>query len=215
MQRWTTFTLRAAFIIGFLIVLPVMAMPSVASFLDRLLYGNAESSLPPAKEPGSVREPRVKTPADASQAAHEVPIVDEPDPSGIAARIHAAPPPLQRVPDFLPRDEKLGPSGPSAEPADVGPLDQATAKKIDAVRGRLEELGADYVRLEMSEDGRSFHCLCDMLLENSGGKTQPFEATRDDPVAAAEAVLANVEAWRNVERAPARTSKGGPASRPR
>ena len=69
-------------------------------------------------------------------------------------------------------------------------------KKIDAVRSRLEELGAEYVRLEMSEDGRTFHCLCDMLLENSAGKTQPFEATRNDPVAAAEAVLENVEAWR-------------------
>jgi hypothetical protein len=216
MQRWTTFTLRAAFIVGFLIVLPVMAMPTVASYLDRLLYGNSECSLPPAGQSDSAPEPRVKTPVDASQAAHEVPIVDEPEPGGIAARIHSAPPPpLQRVPDFLPRAEQPGQNEPSAEPADVGPLDQATAKKIDAVRSRLEKLGADYVRLEMSEDGRTFHCLCDMLLENSGGKTQPFEATRNDPVAAAEAVLANVEAWRNAETTPARTSKGGPAVRPR
>jgi hypothetical protein len=215
MQRWTTFTLRAAFIIGFLIVLPVMAMPSVAGFLDRLLYGHSESSLPPAREPDSPPMPRVKTPADALQAAHEVPI-DEPDPSGIAARIRSAPPPpLQRAPDFLPRDEKSAPNDPSAEPADVGPLDQATAKKIDVVRSRLEVLGAEYVRLEMSEDGRTYNCLCDMLLENSDGKTQPFEATRTDPVAAAEAVLANVEAWRNAETAPAQASKGGPASRPR
>ena len=216
MQRWTTFTLRAAFIIGFLIVLPVMAMPSVAGFLDRLLYGDPESSLPPARQSDSATVPRVKTPPDASQAIHEVPIVDEPDPSGIAARIHSAPPPpLQRVPDFLPRTETPRQNGPSSEPADVSPLDQATATKIDAIRSHLEKLGADYVRLEMSEDGRTYHCICDMLLENSGGKTQPFEATRDDPVAAAEAVLANVEAWRNVERTPARTSKGGPASRPR
>ena len=141
--------------------------------------------------------------------------MDEPDPSGLAGRIHSAPPPpLQRVPDFLPRAEQPGQNEPSAEPADVGPLDQATAKKIDVVRSRLEKLGADYVRLEMSEDGRTYHCLCDMLLENSG-KTQPFEATRNDPVAAAEAVLANVEAWRTAERTPAGASKGRPAVRPR
>jgi hypothetical protein len=216
MQRWTTFTLRAAFIVGFLIVLPVMAMPTVASFLDRLLYGNSESSLPPARQSDSEPVPRAKTPPDASQATHEVPIVDEPDPSGIATRIHAAPPPpLQRVPDFLPRAETPGQNGPAAKSADVSPLDLATAAKIDAVRGRLEELGAQYVRLEMSEDGRTFHCLCDMLLENGGGKTQPFEATRSDPVAAAQAVLANVEAWRIAERTPVRTSIGGPASSPR
>ena len=213
MQRWTSFTLRAVFIIGFLIVLPVMAMPSVASYLDRLLYGNGESSVSPVPEPeGSPVRP-VKSQPGASRATLEVPLSDEPAPSAIAERFHSAPPPpLQRAPDFLRRGGKGGLQEPTT---DVGPLDQATAQKIDAVRSRLEELGAEYVRLEMSEDGRTFHCLCDMLLGGNSKETQPFEASRNDPVAAAEAVLANVEAWRNAETSPARASKSGPASRPR
>ncbi|MBC7856269.1 MAG: hypothetical protein IAF94_22795 [Pirellulaceae bacterium] len=205
MQRWTSFTLRAGFIIGFLIVLPVMAMPSVASFLDRLLYGQPESSVPlvikadaefaPRKQPEQSR-------ADASPAAYEVPLPEEPSASGIAGNFQPPPPSLQRAPDFLPRDEKLTPGNDSVDPVDVGPLDPATAQKIDAVRGRLEELGAEYVRLEMSEDGRTFHCLCDMLLGGGTKETQPFEATRNDPLAAAKAVLANVEAWRKAESTP-------------
>ncbi|MCE9529454.1 MAG: hypothetical protein K8R36_25675 [Planctomycetales bacterium] len=222
MQRWTTYTLRAVFIIGFLIVLPVMAMPSVAKLLDGLLYGEPEKSVPTTgAEPAPA--PSKSVVAEASQATHEVPLSadgtalpDELGSHGLAERFPVAPPPpLQRAPDFLPRGE--GPAaGESATPAaDVGPLDQATANQIDAVRGRLEELGAEYVRLEMSEDGRTFHCLCDMLLGGEGNKTQPFEATRNDPVAAVRAVLTNVEAWRNAERTPARGTKSGPQSRTR
>ena len=205
MQRWTSFTLRAGFIIGFLIVLPVMAMPSVAGFLDRLLYGQPESSVPPVVKADTEFAPR-KQPAqsrtDASPAAYEVPLPDEPATSGIAGNFQPPPPSLQRAPDFLPRTKKPASNEDAVDPADLGPLDQATARKIDAVRGRLEKLGAEYVRLELSEDGRTFHCLCDMLLGGETRETQPFEATRNDPVAAAEAVLANVEAWRRAESTP-------------
>ncbi|MFN0018989.1 MAG: hypothetical protein ACKVP0_12065 [Pirellulaceae bacterium] len=222
MQRWTSYTLRAVFIIGFLIVLPVMAMPSVATLLDGLLYGEPEKSGPKTEvEPApSLNKSAV---AEASQATHEVPLPseggalpEEPGSHSLTERFPSAPPPpLQHAPDFLPRGEGSA-AGESATPAaDVGPLDQATANQIDAVRGQLEELGAEYVRLEMSEDGRTFHCLCDMLLGGDGNKTQPFEATRNDPVAAVQAVLTNVEAWRNAERTPARGTKSGPPPRTR
>lgn len=214
MQRWTSYTLRAVFIIGFLIVLPLMAMPSVATFLDGLLYGEPKSSVP-ATNSKPATEQEQPTVAEASQATHEVPLPsegsefhNEPGSPSSAERFKA-PPPLQPAPDFLRRTEEIDPSEKSEPDPDVGPLDQATALQIDAVRGRLEKLGAEYVRLEMSEDGRSFHCLCDMLLAGDGNKTQPFEATRNDPVAAVQAVLTNVEAWRNAEAASARGSKTG------
>lgn len=102
------------------------------------------------------------------------------------------------------------------EPApEVGPLDQATAARIDAIRGRLEEHGAEYVRLEMSADGREFHCLCHMLVGNDPSNIQPFEAVRKDPVDAVQAVLTSVESWRTAESAPVRSPKGGPETRPR
>ena len=222
MQQWTTFTLRALFIIGFLIVLPVMAMPNVASLLDQFLYGKPESSVPPVLKPETPPPPRGPARAEASQVTHEVPLTSDGDAfsnraerPGFSGGSQPAPPSFQRAPDFLPRDEQAKPGENSKPPVDIGPLDQATALRIDAVRSRLEELGAEYVRLEMSEDGRTFHCLCDMLMGNGGSKTLPFEATRNDPVAAAEAVLANVEAWRNAERPPARTSISGPSGRSR
>jgi hypothetical protein len=220
MQRWTSYTLRAVFIIGFLIVLPLMAMPSVATFLDGLLYGEPKSSVPATNsKPAKVQDQ--PTVAEASQATHEVPLPaggsafhDEPGPLSSAERFKA-PPPLQPAPDFLRRTAETDPSEKSDPESDVGPLDPATANQIDAVRGRLEELGAEYVRLEMSEDGRSFHCLCDMLLAGDGNKTQLFEATRNDPVAAVQAVLTNVEAWRNAEKTPARVLQSGPPARTR
>lgn len=217
MQRWTNFALRAAFIVGFLIVLPVIALPSIASFLDQLLYGTAETAVPPVRESETTPSPNTRTIADASPASLEVPLADESAPSTDAERIHASPPPpLGRAPDFLPSAKAPRASSNSSQPAtNISPLDQATAQKIDAVRSRLEELGADYVALEMSEDGRTFHCLCDMLLENRGGQTQPFEASRNDPVAAAEAVLASVEAWRKAESSPATEAKSRPKPQPR
>lgn len=221
MQRWTSYTLRAVFIIGFLIVLPVMALPSVATFVDGLLYGHPKSSVP-ATELKPVAEPTQPTVAEATQATHLVPLAsgsggfpEEPNALSMAERFATPPPPLDHAPFFNNQTKELTPSENEQPSADVGPLDEATALKIDSVRSRLEELGAEYVRLEMAEDGRTFHCLCDMLLAGEGSKTQPFEATRDDPVAAVQAVLTNVEAWRSAERTPARALQSGPQSRTR
>lgn len=220
MQRWTSYTLRAVFIIGFLIVLPVMALPSVATFVDGLLYGQPKSSVP-AGESKPAAEPTRTTVLEATQATHLTPlassssVLEESGPLSIAERFPSKPPHMPPAPEFLLRDEEPGANEHAGPAAEVGPLDEATALQIDAVRGRLEELGAEYVRLEMSEDGRTFHCLCDMLLAGEGSKTQPFEATRSDPVAAVQAVLTNVEAWRSAERAPARVLQTGPPTRTR
>jgi hypothetical protein len=214
MRRWTSFTLRALFIVGFLIVLPVMAMPQVAAVLDQLLYGETESSVPRvgAEKDGAVPLPQSTARRDESTASHVAPLDEDVSRASLERLSSSPPPPLRREPDFLsPPAAKETHVGESPSPADVGPLDQGTAAKIDGVRRRLEELGAEYVRLEMSEDGREFHCLCQMAVNNNPEQFQPFEATRNDPVAAAQAVLQNVETWRNAERAPGRN----PVFRPR
>ena len=223
MRHWTSYALRAGFIVGFLIVLPVMAMPKVAALLDRLLYGEPQSNLPPPSETGKSLIPRRSEAADDAPVTHELPLQTEspissklPVDLNPASPFQAGPPALPSSPDFV---RQAGNSEPEPNPAqsgpDVGPLDQATAAKIAVVRGRLEELGAEYVRLEMSADGREFHCLCHMLVSNDPSQIQPFEATRKDPVAAAQAVLSNVQAWRIAERAPLGAPKRGPPARPR
>jgi hypothetical protein len=215
MQRWTTFALRAAFILGFLVVLPVIALPSVARFLDEMLYGTLERTVPIAPDSSSLPAPRTSGLAQAIPASLEVPVPDDSLPPE-GARVPTVPPPeFRSVPDFLPAAEPPVSSLTSQKSAsEVSPLDKATAKKIDAIRRQLEELGAAYVRLEMSEDGLSFHCFCEMQLKN-GGRTQSFEATRNDPVAAAEAVLAEVDGWRKGESSAAGGSKRGPELPPR
>ena len=214
MQRWTSFTLRALFIVGFVIVLPVIAMPQVASVLDQLLYGQPETSVPPSSsdKKKSASPPRTNARREESPASHEMPLDEETTRASLHDLSNISPPPLQRMPTFLsPPPSSEGAVVEQPMPVDVGPLDQATAARIDAVRRRLEELGAEYVRLEMSEDAREFHCLCHMALNNTSDQIQPFEATRSDPVAAAQAVLQNVEAWRSAERTPGRS----PVFRPR
>src|SRR5436190_17560866 len=101
MQRWTTFALRAAFILGFLIVLPVIALPSVARVLDELLYGTPQSTIPSAPDSGSSPAPRASELAHATPAALELPLPDDSFPPD-AERIPAVPPPeFRSVPDFL------------------------------------------------------------------------------------------------------------------
>ena len=211
MQRWTTFALRAAFILGFLVVLPVIALPSVARFLDEMLYGTPERTVPFAPDSSSLQAPQTSGLAHATPASLEVPVPDDSLPPE-GARVPTVPPPeFRSVPDFLPAAEpSVARLTPQKSASGLSPLDEATAKKIDAIRTQLEELGAAYVRLEVSEDGLSFHCLCEMLPRNGGGKTQSFEATRNDPIIAAEAVLDSVEAWRKADSSAAGGSKRGP-----
>src|SRR3954471_6503202 len=147
MQRWTSFTLRAVFILGFLVVMPVMALPQVAGLLDRLLYGHSENTVPPLKveeEHGALSTTRhTATAQEAARAGHEMPLDGEgsdqfasPGHATLASLAHVNPPPLKPAPDFLPQKQVVRDVQPSAE---VGPLDQATAARIDAVRRRLEE----------------------------------------------------------------------------
>ena len=223
MQRWTSYALRAGFIVGFLIVLPVMAMPQVAALLDQLLYGESKSTLPAEASTRDISAPR-PTRSDSGPTTHEVPLpagsaslLEELGPSDTANHFQAPPPPaLRSSPDFVRQASNAeAPSSGVEAAAEVGPLDRATAERIDLVRSRLEELGAEYVRLEMSADGREYHCLCHMLVGEDPSQIQPFEATEKDPVSAAQAVLSSVEAWRTAERAPDRGSKSGPGGKPR
>jgi hypothetical protein len=225
MQRWTSFALRTGFIVGFLIVLPVIAMPKVAALLDQLLYGESKSTLPSVASEKDLSSPHPSPgpgQANAQPAALDVPrvaknarLLESPERSSLGRRLQP-PPTMAPSADFVRQAGNSEPERRPVEPAsDVGPLDEATAARIDVIRGRLEELGAQYVRLEMSADGREFHCLCHMLVGNDPSNLQPFEAMRTDPVDAAQAVLTSVEAWRTAERTPAPSPRSGPETRPR
>jgi hypothetical protein len=103
-----------------------------------------------------------------------------------------SPPLLAPAPPFAPLDPR-----PAASPtANSQPqVDDATMARLEQMRKRLEQLGAEHVFVEMLESG-SFRFECRMLVDDRSRFTRPFEATAHDPLAAGEQVLRSVEAWR-------------------
>jgi hypothetical protein len=128
--------------------------------------------------PHAHREGELVGPAVVSQAAA----------LGIDAAI-PQPPPLAPVAAFQP----LVPNAVRPEPA---PIDATTIERLQAIRQRLEELGADYVIVETTDGSGLYRFHCRMLVEDQSRLTKPFESIDPDPLAAGEAVLRQVESWR-------------------
>jgi hypothetical protein len=92
-------------------------------------------------------------------------------------------------------DHRLGPAAAETK------LDERTIARLQQVRQRLEQLGAEYVMAETKDDGQyRFHCR--MLIDERSRFTRPFEASSADCIAAAEQVLRDVETWRLAASSP-------------
>jgi hypothetical protein len=104
------------------------------------------------------------------------------------------PPLLTSAPPF----EPIAYPATTAPPRETAINDQAIAQ-LQSLRERLEELGADYVVVEVL-DGPRYRFFCRMLVDDRSRFTKPFEATSFDPVAAGRQVLQSVEAWRMAGR---------------
>jgi hypothetical protein len=92
---------------------------------------------------------------------------------------------LQRRSSLLPEPERR--------------IDDQAIARLQQIRQRLEQLGAEYVIVESLEGGRyRFHCR--MLIDERSRFTKPFETSSFDPVAAGEQVLQSVQAWRAAAR---------------
>lgn len=207
-----TISLRAIFLIGFVIAMPILALPSVARRLDDWLYGPppTEATLAPLQsEVQQLIEPQVAERASPAS-------FDEVDPAVTRRQPHegldAAPPdlpPLSPLPDFPPLVSTPEPQ-PAAETQtttpQAGPLSDAETQRLIQVRTELERLGADYMVLETTDMTGSYRFHCDIRLDEQTRYTRPFEAVSTDPLAAAEKVLAEVSAWRTAAR-PAETRR--------
>lgn len=191
------FSLRALFLLGFVVAMPVLALPPVARWVDELLYGAAPADFgrPPLAAASANQPPLL--------AERVVPAVyDEPSPASAPRGLDAppAPPALTPVPAF-------SPLAPAAEPtASLAPepkIDERVIVRLQQVRQRLEELGAEYVMAETVDGGARYRFHCRMLVDERSRFTRPFEATSFDPVAAADQVLKAVETWRTAASAAA------------
>ena len=186
-------SVRAVFLFGFVIAMPILALPPVARQIDRLLYGAPPTDFgrPPAAPPVPIERPA--NTAVVAQASY-----DEPSPAPDSAFAgQESPPLLAAMPQFdLPAPGMPGVPGISPlVPEPERRIDEQAIARLQRIRERLEQLGAEYVVVEMLEGGR-YRFQCRMLIDERSRFTKPFEAGSFDPVAAGEQVLQSVEAWR-------------------
>jgi hypothetical protein len=191
-------SLRAVFLLGFVIAMPVLALPPVARRIDTLLYGPAPTGF--GQPPGAAAAAPAPPTSEPFETKHASPVsptrFDEPSP---AAQVAAAgyESPAAPAPPLVPSQFTMpSPSAPAASgKAEPAPLDERTMERLQQIRQRLEQLGAEYVVVETQDSGRyRFHCR--MLVDERSRFTRPFDATSFDPVAAGQQVLRDVEAWR-------------------
>lgn len=197
-----TLSLRAIFIIGFVIVMPLLALPAVARRLDDWLYGPPPQSAPHArlrKELAPVLESAAaEGVSPASYDEIHVPRAAQRDPHAGLDGLATAPPPLDPLPAF----DRLaigGESGGTVGEAN-SPLDNAAAARLAQIRSELESLGAEYVLLETTEGSGAYRFHCQMRVSDEAPYSREFEATAGEPLTAAERVLGEVSAWRTASR---------------
>ena len=206
MPRWTSLTLRSLFLIGFIIAVPVLALPRITRLIDQALYGHSGATIPPVDAlpagqpmPQQVIEPQIAE--RTSPASYDAP-ASPTEGTGLRSgyegldALVAAPPPLAPLPNF--------PSAPAVPPTSLPAspsveIRETMISQVQQIRERLELLGAKYILLETADGSGQFRFHCQMLLENSA-YTRDFEATGPDPLMAAQTVLREVETWRTAAR---------------
>jgi hypothetical protein len=186
-------SLRAMFLLGFVVAMPVLALPRVARRIDELLYGPAQTEFgrPPVAAPPvhEMVQPVTANPVAPVRFDEHSPALAAVATTGFEA---AAPPPLAPTPQFAPPSPPAETAAPSPEPR----IDDRTIARLQEIRRRLEELGAEYVIVE-TQDGGRFRFHCRMLIDASSRLTRPFEASSFDCLAAGEQVLRDVQMWRS------------------
>lgn len=194
------FSLRAIFLLGFIVAMPVLALPSVARRIDEWLYGAppADFGRPPVPPPltdeplaplarSNVAPARFDEASPAPQSLMPQSYVQQASATG---RYEPSVPPPTTSP-FAPATVPSTTLPPAAEPQ----IDERTIARLQQIRQRLEELGAEYVLVDTQDSGRfRFHCR--MIVDGRSRATRAFEGMSFDPVAAGEQVLGDVERWR-------------------
>lgn len=181
--------------VGLVIVVPLAALPLAARWADVRLHG-----LPPAEAGeappllGAAEE--VVRPVVAervSPAAFDDPASFAKDQASAVSGLdpHGLPP--APLPAFAPHSPESAAEQSSGEEV---PIDDQTLARLQQIRGRLEEMGADYVIVETTDGPHAYRFHCRMVVDPNSPFTRPFDATADDPLAAGEQVLREVEAWR-------------------
>lgn len=227
MARQGMGALRVTAIVGFIVAMPVLALPAVNDRLDRWVFGDddATSDEQPAaaalasvdlevdpdvnSEVNSEVDTDVDTEVDSTADAS----VGSTEPNGSTA--------LSSLPPNRPRLRLIGPSTPlerlppvmSDEVAGVetgmGVESGVTEReRMQRLQARLQQLGATYLRLEELNSGRQerlFRFQCQLPVAGGSAYQRPFQGEHADPLEAMQRVLAEVETWCAARDASGRT----------
>lgn len=204
-----TLSLRAIFLLGFVIVMPLLALPVVARRLDDWLYGPPPAELarqPLRSELQQAIEPQPTeqvSPATFEQFEAPATLARRQPYEGLDA-LSPSPPPLDPLPAFDRVAERTLPgTRPDQQP--IAPLeqtslDETTTARLESIRGQLEALGAEYVLLETTDRSGEYRFHCQLRQGQAAADVREFQSLAADPLAAAEKVLADVSAWRTAAR---------------
>lgn len=164
--------LRGFVLLAFLVVMPLLAAPAVGKWYDAWLLG----------------ELKVAAPAGESDSSRD----DNPAPTVLANRAsdEISPSSLDRLSE---PDDPPAPFAASPEPSIAA---ERTAERFEAIPKRLQELGAEYLKLEsVTGSDMRYRFRCTVPLPGSEAYGRQFDVTAADPVEAMQQVLAQVETW--------------------
>jgi hypothetical protein len=204
-MRLPTISLRALFLLGFAVGMPLLALPPVTRRIETWLYGPPPVDLlrPAAARPLSeVIAPQAierVSPASFEELAPLDDIRSRLPHEGIDA-LAAEPPPLAPPAAFPPLSrEPLALDKPAAAAAQPE-LNAAAIARLKEIRQELENLGAEYILLETTDGSGTYRFHCQMKIDSQSPYTRQFEAAAANPLAAAEEVLSAARAWRSAAR---------------
>lgn len=208
-MRIPTLSRRAWLLVCIVVGVPLLAFPMIAPQLSRMWRGPSPVLL--SYTGAGEHRGHVVLPLVAERVSPAS--FDEIDPADLERPRHAgqgldgpysAPPPLEKLAEFSPlespaqsvaADAAIGPEGASAEAIDASVLSE-----LQEIRARLEDMGADYVLLETTDNTGRYRFHCRMLVDDETSYTRQFEADSTDPLQAANQVLREIEAWRTAAR---------------
>jgi hypothetical protein len=194
-------SLRACFLVAFVVAMPLLALPPVARRIDEWMYG------PPPTDFGRppVAAPREEPAEPAASPVVAPALFVEPPGGGLGGAVspaaHLSPPVTPAPRASLPADAPFDPPRPPQNEQPVI-VNQQTLARLQQLRQRLEQLGAEYVVVETLQSTGRYRFHCRMLIDERSRFTRSFEVNAADPVAAGEQVLREVEAWRSGGAAP-------------
>ena len=209
-MRIPTLSRRAWLLVCIAVALPLLASPMIVPRVSRMWHRPAPVLLSysgQGEHRGHVVLPLVAERVSPA-SFDEIDPADLETPSRFGEQgldgLPSAPPPLEKLPAFSPLEspaQSVPDHGETESEETVAqPIDESVLAKLQEIRARLEDLGADYVLLEATEDTGRYRFHCRMLVDDQTSYTRQFEADSTDPLAAAQQVLREIEAWRTAAR---------------